>query len=137
MAKKKEQKNDNNNKVVQVDEFPVLPLRDVVVYPNMVMPLFVGRKSSVLALEKAMNNTKQILLVTQCNAETEDPTEEELFKVGTIASILQLLKLPDGTVKVLVEGESRAQIKSFIQDQDYLLATINVYPLFLTPNAQS
>jgi ATP-dependent Lon protease len=108
----------------QGDEFSVLPLRDVVVYPNMVVPLFIGRRASVLAIEKAMNSSKRVLLVTQCNAETEEPTEEELYKVGTIASILQLLKLPDGTVKVLVEGEQRAQIKSFMQEQDYLVAKV-------------
>ncbi|MGD9108087.1 MAG: endopeptidase La [Gammaproteobacteria bacterium] len=124
MAVKKEHK--ENDEIVQIDEFPVLPLRDVVVYPNMVIPLFVGRKSSVLALEKAMNNTKRVLLVTQLDAEIEEPKEDELYKIGTIASILQLLKLPDGTVKVLVEGEQRAQIQRIIQEQDYLLAKVNV-----------
>ncbi|MGD9153674.1 MAG: endopeptidase La [Gammaproteobacteria bacterium] len=124
MGETKEQK--NNDEMVQIDECPVLPLRDVVVYPNMVMPLFVGRKSSVLALEKAMNDTKRVLLITQRDAEIEEPKEDELYTIGTIASILQLLKLPDGTVKVLVEGEHRAQIKKIIQEQDYLLAEVNV-----------
>jgi ATP-dependent Lon protease len=93
-----EEKKQNDNEVTQADEFPVLPLRDVVVYPNMVVPLFVGRKSSVTALETAMNRDKKVLLVTQTNPEAEEPKADELYKVGTIASILQLLKLPDGCV---------------------------------------
>lgn len=91
---------------------PVLPLRDVVVFPYMVMPLFVGRVKSINALEEAMNDDKQILLVSQREADLEEPTPEDLFDVGTIANIIQLLKLPDGTVKVLVEGQNRAKINS-------------------------
>ncbi|PXF29530.1 DNA-binding protein [Pokkaliibacter plantistimulans] len=91
---------------------PLLPLRDVVVFPHMVIPLFVGRDKSIAALERAMEEQKEILLVAQRDAADEDPVWEDLFAVGTVASILQLLKLPDGTVKVLVEGEYRAQIKS-------------------------
>ncbi|MCK9077700.1 endopeptidase La [Haemophilus influenzae] len=91
---------------------PVLPLRDVVVFPYMVMPLFVGRAKSINALEEAMNDDKQILLVSQREADLEEPTPEDLFDVGTIANIIQLLKLPDGTVKVLVEGQNRAKINS-------------------------
>ena len=81
---------------------PVLPLRDVVVFPYMVMPLFVGRAKSINALEEAMNDDKQLLLVSQREADLEEPTPEDLFDVGTSANIMQLLKLPDGTVKVLV-----------------------------------
>lgn len=91
---------------------PVLPLRDVVVFPYMVMPLFVGRVKSINALEEAMNDDKQLLLVSQREADLEEPTPEDLFDVGTIANIIQLLKLPDGTVKVLVEGQNRAKINN-------------------------
>lgn len=92
---------------------PVLPLRDVVVYPHMVIPLFVGREKSIEALDKAMQENKQILLVSQKEADLDDPHFDELHKVGTLANILQLLKLPDGTVKVLVEGEQRSQVKKY------------------------
>ncbi len=94
-------------------EIPVLPLRDVVVYPHMVIPLFVGREKSIQCLEAAMDNNKQVLLVAQKQAETDEPTISDLFEVGTVATILQLLKLPDGTVKVLVEGQQRAKISEF------------------------
>ncbi|MDW6092618.1 endopeptidase La [Vibrio rhizosphaerae] len=96
-------------------EIPVLPLRDVVVYPHMVIPLFVGREKSIQCLEAAMDNDKQVLLVAQKQAETDEPTIDDLFDVGTVATILQLLKLPDGTVKVLVEGQQRAQVESFVE----------------------
>ena len=96
-------------------EIPVLPLRDVVVYPHMVIPLFVGRDKSIRCLEAAMDANKQILLVAQKEAATDEPEIDDLYDVGTIASILQLLKLPDGTVKVLVEGQQRAQINQFIE----------------------
>src|SRR5947207_15785682 len=86
---------------------PVLPLRDVVVFPHMVIPLFVGRRKSIRALERAMEAGKQIMLVAQKSASDDDPSVESIHEVGTIAGVLQLLKLPDGTVKVLVEGERR------------------------------
>jgi ATP-dependent Lon protease len=89
---------------------PVLPLRDVVVYPHMVIPLFVGREKSIVALDRAMNTGKKILLIAQQAADMDDPGPEDLYDVGTLATILQLLKLPDGTVKVLVEGAERAQV---------------------------
>ncbi len=93
---------------------PVLPLRDVVVYPHMVIPLFVGREKSILALEQAMRADKQILLVAQKAADVDDPKADDLYRVGTVATILQLLKLPDGTVKVLVEGASRAKVERLV-----------------------
>lgn len=102
-------------------EIPVLPLRDVVVYPHMVIPLFVGREKSINCLQTAMDNNKQVMLVAQKEADTEEPTKDDLFQVGTIATILQLLKLPDGTVKVLVEGQQRAKIHS-IREDDYFVA---------------
>ncbi|EXJ11494.1 Lon protease [Nitrincola nitratireducens] len=92
-------------------ELPVLPLRDVVVYPHMVIPLFVGRAKSINALDKALAQDKQILLVAQKSASEDEPVASDLFHVGTVANILQMLKLPDGTVKVLVEGEYRAEIQ--------------------------
>ncbi|NOH79272.1 endopeptidase La [Vibrio sp. RE86] len=102
-------------------EIPVLPLRDVVVYPHMVIPLFVGREKSIACLEAAMDNNKQVLLVAQKEADTDEPTQADMFGVGTVATILQLLKLPDGTVKVLVEGQQRAKINHFIEN-DFFLA---------------
>lgn len=105
---------------------PVLPLRDVVVYPYMVVPLFVGRDRSIRALEVAMAADKQILLATQKNATDDQPTDESIHQVGTLATVLQLLKLPDGTVKVLVEGVKRAQILRFITNQDYFLAEVSL-----------
>ena len=102
---------------------PILPLRDVVVYPNMVVPLFVGRPKSIAALENAMNvNNKKILLVTQKSSEVDDPDPENLYQIGSIATILQLLKLPDGTMKVLAEGKSRAKIINITEENKYFLA---------------
>jgi ATP-dependent Lon protease len=88
--------------------FPVLPLRDIVVFPHMIVPLFVGREKSIQALEEVMKDDKQILLVAQKNASQDDPGRDDIYRVGTVSSVLQLLKLPDGTVKVLVEGNGRA-----------------------------
>ena len=89
--------------------YPVLPLRDIVVFPHMIVPLFVGREKSIRALEEVMRADTFILLATQKNASDDDPATDAIFEVGTLASVLQLLKLPDGTVKVLVEGAERAQ----------------------------
>lgn len=105
-------------------EMPVLALRDVVVYPHMVIPLFVGREMSIRCLEAAMDNDKQIFLVAQKDATVDDPKEEDIYSVGTIATILQLLKLPDGTVKVLVEGMVRGSIDEFLQTNDYFVANV-------------
>ena len=102
--------------------FPLLPLRDVVVYPQIVQPLFVGRAKSIKALEEAMSTDKQVLLVAQKNASDDDPGAQQLFDIGTIATILQLIRLPDGTVKVLVEGLERAQITEINEKSDYLVA---------------
>jgi len=102
--------------------FPVLPLRDIVVFPHMIVPLFVGREKSVRALEDVMADDKQILLVTQKNAAQDDPTPGDIYMMGTVATVLQLLKLPDGTVKVLVEGNQRARIDSFVDNADFFQA---------------
>ncbi|MBX3570955.1 MAG: endopeptidase La [Mesorhizobium sp.] len=99
--------------------FAVLPLRDIVVFPHMIVPLFVGREKSIRALEEVMGSDKQILLATQMNAADDDPEPEAIYDVGTLANVLQLLKLPDGTVKVLVEGASRAKVIAFTDREDY------------------
>ena len=98
-----------DNIKVNKDLYPILPLRDIVVYPNMVVPLFVGREKSIQALEEVMSNNRELFLVAQKDSTTEDPTKDSLYQYGTVASIMQLLKLPDNTVKVLVEGTSRAK----------------------------
>ncbi len=111
--------------------FPLLPLRDVVVYPHMVIPLFVGREKSIRALEEAMKTDKQVLLVAQRDSAQDDPLQDEMHTTGTIASILQLLKLPDGTVKVLVEGAYRASILNYEEDEDFVSAEVE--PVLVVP----
>ena len=111
-----------------IKNVPVLTLRDVVVYPHMVIPLFVGRDKSILALDEAMESDKQVLLVAQRSAEVDDPSADDIYEIGTLATILQLLKLPDGTLKVLVEGGQRALIKKVNTDERYFTANIAVIP---------
>ena len=111
-----------------IKNVPVLTLRDVVVYPHMVIPLFVGRDKSILALDEAMESDKQVLLVAQRSAEVDDPGADDIYEIGTLATILQLLKLPDGTLKVLVEGGQRALIKKVNLDERYFTANIAVIP---------
>jgi ATP-dependent Lon protease len=111
-----------------VKVLPVLPLRDIVVFPHMVVPLFVGREKSVRALEEVMKTDKQILLVTQKDRDEDDPAPKDIFEVGVLASVLQLLKLPDGTVKVLVEGRSRAAVLRFTDEQAFYEAEIAAIP---------
>ena len=106
--------------------YPVLPLRDVVVYPHMVIPLFVGRGKSIKALDLAMEGSKQILLVAQKSAGEDDPKIDEIYKIGTLSNILQMLKLPDGTIKVLVEGVRRAKISEFTQIDDMFETISNI-----------
>jgi ATP-dependent Lon protease len=105
---------------------PILPLRDIVVFPHMIVPLFVGRDKSVRALENVMKDDKQILLVAQKNAGDNDPVPEEIYSIGTVGTVLQLLKLPDGTVKVLVEGGVRAQISAYTENKDYFEASTTI-----------
>jgi ATP-dependent Lon protease len=112
--------------LTDVTNVPVLPLRDVVVYPNMVIPLFVGRDKSIQALDAAMANNKQILLVAQKSAELDEPSFDDFHTIGTLSSILQLLKLPDGTIKVLVEGAERAKVIRFAEESEYFTADISV-----------
>src|SRR6201982_3991828 len=99
--------------------YPVLPLRDIVVFPHMIVPLFVGREKSIKALEEVMRSDTFILLATQKNASDDDPATNAIYEMGTLASVLQLLKLPDGTVKVLVEGAARAKVVRYGDRTDY------------------
>ena len=112
---------DNNDLSPSVTEVPVLPLRDVVVYPHMVIPLFVGREKSIQALDAAMQDNKQILLVAQKSADIDDPGVDDVYEIGTMATILQLLKLPDGTIKVLVEGVQRARVINLRDSDDFFV----------------
>jgi ATP-dependent Lon protease len=107
-----------------IENVPVLPLRDVVVYPHMVIPLFVGREKSIQALDVAMRTDKRIMLVAQKQADVDDPKAEDLYRIATLATVLQLLKLPDGTVKVLVEGQSRGRVLSYTDRTEYYEAEV-------------
>src|SRR5271156_6129982 len=109
-----------------VDAYPVLPLRDIVVFPHMIVPLFVGREKSIRALEEVMRADKLILLATQMTAADDDPATEAIFSTGTLASVLQLLKLPDGTVKVLVEGAARAKVRGYTRTDDFYEAEAEI-----------
>src|SRR5580698_2814046 len=113
-----------NDDLKKPDAAPVLPLRDIVVFPHMIVPLFVGREKSVRALEEVMNDEKQILLLTQKVAAEDDPTSDGMHTIGTLATVLQLLKLPDQTVRVLVEGKARARVTGFTDRADFFQAHI-------------
>src|SRR5919108_1955855 len=102
--------------------YPVLPLRDIVVFPGMIVPLFVGREKSVKALEEVMKDDKQILLIAQKNASQDDPDPQDIYTIGTLGTVLQLLKLPDETVKVLVEGGRRVKIVGYTGRADFFEA---------------
>lgn len=115
---------DETKKTISAGPLPVLPLRDIVVFPHMIVPLFVGREKSVRALEEVMQDDKQILLVAQKNASDDDPSADEIYELGTVGQVLQLLKLPDGTVKVLVEGVARARIDSFTENTEFFEAIV-------------
>ena len=106
--------------------FPVLPLRDIVVFPHMIVPLFVGREKSVRALEDVMGDDKQILLSSQIDPTQDDPKTDGIYRVGVLANVLQLLKLPDGTVKVLVEGKARVKITEFLPNPTFFEASAQV-----------
>jgi len=127
---------DKTSEVVTESTYlaPVLPLRDVVVYPHMVIPLFVGRDKSIKALDAAMKDNKQILLVAQKSAETDDPGVKDMHEVGTLANILQLLKLPDGTVKVLVEGSERVKLLQFVATDEFF--TAQLAPIYDEPGIE-
>ncbi len=121
---KKNRDNLDSTHASTLREYPLLPLRDIVIFPNMVAPLFVGREKSIKALEQAMELGKTIFLVTQIRAKTDTPTEKDMFRMGAVATILQLLRLPDGTVKALVEGKHRGQILQFLPNPDFFMVQI-------------
>jgi ATP-dependent Lon protease len=108
------------------NQYPILPLRDVVVFPNMVVPLFVGREKSIKALEYAMSHDKEIFLSAQKDASVDSPTEKDIFLFGTLSAVLQLLRLPDGTVKALIEGRRRARIQTFLDNQEFYMVEVEV-----------
>src|ERR1700753_1055865 len=117
----------------EIKPLPVLPLRDIVVFPHMVVPLFVGREKSISALEEAMGKTgspasgyKEIFLSAQKKAKTNEPVPDDIFTIGTVWTIIQLLRLPDGTVKVLVEGKRRARIERFIPNEGFFLCAVSL-----------
>ena len=113
--------NENEDKDLKnIDDiYPLLPLRDIVVYPNMIVPLFVGREKSISALEEVMKEDKNLILVAQKDSANENPKKDDIYEIGTVATVLQLLKLPDNTVKVLVEGSSRAKIKRYLDSDGF------------------
>ncbi len=113
---------------VKKQKYPVLPLRDIVVYPKMIVPLFVGREKSIRALQEVVDNDLNIILTTQKEAATEDPAGDDIYHVGTLGTVLQLLRLPDGTVKVLIEGLERVKLNKIYNNDDYLAASITVMP---------
>ena len=128
-----------SNKSETPNILPVLPLRDIVVFPHMVVPLFVGREKSVRALEDMMQSDKQILLVAQRDAANDDPSQDDIYQIGTVATVMQLLKLPDKTVKVLVEGVSRARIRRFVDNPEFMQAEVEIIaaPQTETPEAEA
>lgn len=113
---------------VKKQKYPVLPLRDIVVYPKMIVPLFVGREKSIRALQDVVDHDQNIVLVTQKDAATEDPQDADVFRVGTLGTVLQLLRLPDGTVKVLIEGLERVKLNKIYNDENFLAANITIMP---------
>ena len=119
---------NNEDGKEQVETLPLLPLRDVVIFPDMVAPLFVGREKSIRALEEAMKTNKEIFLVAQKDAKTNDPTEKDIYDIGTIGTIVQMLRLPDGTVKVLVEGKNRACVKKYLPNKSYIMVEVENIP---------
>ncbi|MGF0536452.1 endopeptidase La [Agrobacterium sp. ES01] len=114
---------DETSGAGQTNIYPILPLRDIVVFPHMIVPLFVGREKSIRALEEVMGSDKQIMLATQMSAGDDDPASDAIFEIGTVANVLQLLKLPDGTVKVLIEGRARARVEAYTDREDFYEAT--------------
>lgn len=108
------------------ETYPILPLRDIVVYPKMIVPLFVGREKSIKALQQAIDNDQNIVLATQKEAAVEDPKPEDIFKVGTLGTVVQLVRLPDGTVKVLVEGLERVKIDDFIMADGFMQVDVEI-----------
>ncbi|MGH7767802.1 MAG: LON peptidase substrate-binding domain-containing protein, partial [Candidatus Binatia bacterium] len=117
-------KKDDKEKEGTVLTVPLLPLRDIVVFPHMVVPLFVGRQRSIKALEEATQKQGPIFLSSQKDAKTNEPTENDIYRIGVLGSVVQMLKLPDGTVKVLIEGKKRAQVSRFLNHPDFFLVEV-------------
>ncbi|MCB9534850.1 MAG: endopeptidase La [Myxococcales bacterium] len=126
----------DDEKSPQARTLPLLPLRDIIVFPHMVVPLFVGREKSINSLEEAMSSGKEVLLAAQRQAKTNDPKPDDIFAVGTIGTIIQLLRLPDGTVKVLIEGKQRARIKRFVKTDDFFMVEATVIPEKRDPSVE-
>nr|MBA4186251.1 LON peptidase substrate-binding domain-containing protein [Acidobacteriota bacterium] len=114
-------------------ELPVLPLRDIVIYPFMIVPLFVSRDLSIKAVDEALSQNRMILLVSQKDLDKEEPTQEDLYKVGTVAVIMRMLKLPDGRIRILIQGLSRARVESVVTGNDFIKASIVPIPEPLPP----
>src|SRR5687767_91575 len=130
-------KNDNGGGAAKKQRvLPLLPLRDIIVFPHMVVPLFVGREKSIAALEEAMAQDKEILLAAQKKAKTNDPTPDDIYSMGTVGMIIQLLRLPDGTVKVMVEGKRRARVKKFVPNDDFFLCEVENVDEKFTPSVE-
>src|SRR5215468_5736578 len=121
-------KPENDKSPPQRRQLPALPLRDIIVFPHMVSQLFVGREKSIAALDEAMARDKEIFLAAQKSAKTNDPTPDDIYAVGTVGTVVQLLRLADGTVKVLVEGRQRARVRRYLESGDYFLAEIEEIP---------
>src|SRR5438105_2557929 len=115
---------------------PLLPLRDIIVFPHMVVPLFVGRQRSIKALEEDTQKQGPIFLSSQKDAKTNEPTEEDIYKIGTLGTVVQMLKLPDGTVKVLIEGKKRAQVARFVNSPDFFLVEVEEAPEIVERNTE-
>jgi len=115
----------DREKEERIATIPLLPLRDVVVFPHMIVPLFVGREKSIAALESAMKSEKGIFMVAQKTAQKDDPSESDIYSIGTMGTIIQLLRLPDGTVKVLVEGKKRGVVKKYMPNEEFFLVSVH------------
>src|SRR3989344_6948961 len=120
-GKKSEKKEKRSEQKSETVALPLLPLRDLIIFPHMMMPLFVGREKRINALEDAMSKQSDIVLAAQKDAKTNNPDEKDIYQVGTVGSIIQLLRLPDGTVKVLVEGKRRVRIKNFVNNEGHFV----------------
>ena len=129
-------KKDDREPTGSPSRVPLLPLRDIIVFPHMVVPLFVGRQRSIKALEEATQKQSLIFLSSQKDAKTNDPTEEDIYKIGTLGAVVQMLKLPDGTVKVLIEGKKRAKVARFIANPDFFLVDVEVAPEVVERNTE-
>jgi len=122
------EKEANQEKIIIPEVLPLLAVRDVVVFPNMVLPLFVGRESSVLAIEAALAQDRLLFLATQKDQAIEAPEPDDIYSVGTVSLILRMLKLPDGRLKILVQGKARAAVQDFLQERPYFRVSLKVLP---------